>query len=178
MKFPSPADLPEQKGLVDPFLRPDGTRVESAEDWHIQRCESIKLLQHYIYGQTPDLPDHLGVTIEKDEEVFGGKASRQLLTLSCEHKGCHADLRVGLIVPSKGGPFPVVIKNDAYRFDRQEVSDAKRRKQYADAPRDDVEMGVFEEAVSRGYAICKFIRTDWADDTPESRDRGHLPALP
>ncbi|SVD47875.1 uncharacterized protein METZ01_LOCUS400729, partial [marine metagenome] len=36
MKFPSPADLPDQKGLVDSFLRPDGTRVESAEDWHIQ----------------------------------------------------------------------------------------------------------------------------------------------
>ena len=117
----------------------------SAEDWHIQRCESIKLLQYYIYGQTPDLPDHLGVTIEKDEEVFGGKASRQLFTLSCEHKGYPADLRVGLILPPKGGRFPVVIKNDAYRFDRQEVSDAKRRKQYADAPRDDVEMGVFGE---------------------------------
>jgi hypothetical protein len=176
--FPSPADLPKQDGLIDPFLRSDGTRVGTSEEWSSHRDELIGMLQHYIYGHSPERPERVDVTVEAEEEVYGGKANQKLVALACEQNGCRADLRVGLIVPAGSGPYPLVIKNDTYRFDMGEVSDVKKRKQFADERQDDVEASIFEEAVNRGYAICKFVRTDWADDTPDSKDRGIYPLYP
>ena len=43
-RFPSPADLPEQAGLPDPFLRSDGSRVQSESDWPAQHAYLKEML--------------------------------------------------------------------------------------------------------------------------------------
>lgn len=176
--FPLPSDLPEQDGLIDPFLRFDGSRIASEDEWSTQREHLKDMLNFYLYGDVPDRPGEVDIEVEAEEEMLGGKAIRKLLTLSAERNGHRAELRVGLIVPTADGPFPVIIKNDGYRFDAEDVADPRKRKRMVEEQRADVEASVFEDAVGRGYAICKFVRTDWADDTPDSRDRGIYPLYP
>jgi hypothetical protein len=178
MGFVDPPELPKQPDLIDPLLREDGERASSTDEWSAHRECLKKTLVHYLYGEMPDRPTQVDVTEEEESPVFGGKATRRLVKVSLEQNGHRAGLRVGLIVPEGGGPFPIVIKNDAYRFGVSEVSDPKRREKMEGERRPDVEAGVFEDAIDRGYAICKFVRTDWADDVPESKDRGIYPLYP
>lgn len=46
-EFPSADELPEQKGLPDPFLGPDGKRVLSIEEWPGQRAYLISHLENF-----------------------------------------------------------------------------------------------------------------------------------
>lgn len=176
MSLPEPSHLPPQPPLIDPLDRPDGTRLSHPDEWPEQREVLKAALKHYLYGEMPTRPDRIETVDEQVAPVFGGKASRRLLTLTTRRNGRSADLRVGLVVPEADGPHPVIVKNDAYRFDVEETTDPKRRAKYDD--RDRIEARMFEDAIDRGYAICKYIRTDWADDAPDSRDRGIYPLYP
>ena len=44
-------ELKRQHGLPDPFLKPDGSRVETKEDWEMQRQYIKAMLAHYQYIQ-------------------------------------------------------------------------------------------------------------------------------
>ncbi len=71
----SPYDLPEQPGLIDPFIRCDGTRLESPGDWLKHRVDLMAMPCHYLYVDLPKRPVKIGVRLEADSEVFDGKAS-------------------------------------------------------------------------------------------------------
>lgn len=47
--FPKKEALPSIPELPDPFVKPDGGRVASPEEWPAQREYLKELLAHYIY---------------------------------------------------------------------------------------------------------------------------------
>jgi hypothetical protein len=62
--FPSISDLPLQESLPDPFLKPDGTRVQSKDEWPVQRAYLKAILEHYLYGSIPPRPSENELSFE------------------------------------------------------------------------------------------------------------------
>ncbi len=54
--YPLVADLPNCSSFHDPWLRSDGTRVQSTSEWRAHRSDIIELLENYMYGQAPARP--------------------------------------------------------------------------------------------------------------------------
>lgn len=149
-------ELKRHVGLQDPFIKPDGKRVESKEEWETQRQYIKSMLAFYQYGEMPPTPDDVIVKETLSEDIYGGRANRKRYTLSFERKGKTLDFHFGLVKPSGKGPFPVIIKNDR-AIDR--VPDELNH-----------------EAINRGYVLCHYIRTDLGSDIngtlEENRDNG------
>ena len=59
--FPSFDDLIPQRGLPDPFIMFDGSRVKTLEDWENQRMYIKDMLLYYQYGYYPPDPKNLEV---------------------------------------------------------------------------------------------------------------------
>lgn len=169
-EFPPVEKLPDQEGMPDPFRMHDGSRVATRGDWARQRHYLKAMLAHYQYGHMPPRPRKLDVKQTSSRAVFDGKATEIRLTVTIRRGGGRVSLRVGLIRPAGAGPFPVVIKNDRGLFDRPE--DKRSRKSFL------TEQAAVGEAVGRGYVICKYIRTDLADDERGKRSRGVFPLYP
>lgn len=159
--FKSVQELKRQHGLQDPFLKPDGSRVETKEDWEMQRKYIKAMLAHYQYGEMPPTPKDVVVKETLSEEIFEGIALRELYTLTINQNGKSLDFHFGLIKPSGNGPFPVVIKNDRL---------------INDIP-DEINL----EAIKRGYVMCQFVRTDLSLDDKNlelTRSKGVFPLYP
>jgi len=154
--FKSVQELPRHKGLQDPFLKSDGNRVVTREEWSEQRKYIRSLLAHYQYGSIPPTPEDVEVDEVLSEDIFDGKATRKLYTLSMRRNGQSLDFHFGLVKPKGPGPFPVIIKND---------------RQINDIPNE-----ISLEALTRGYIMCQFVRTDLGSDyggnLDENRDNG------
>ena len=103
--FPSFDDLKPHRGLPDPFMMADGTRVKTLEDWEEQRKYIKDMLLYYQYGYYPPAPKNLKVEIISTKSILNAKAVETRLILSLGPK--HAiTIRVDLSVPVKGsGPF-------------------------------------------------------------------------
>ncbi len=175
--------LEPQPDMPDPFVGPDGNRITSRKQWPGQREYLKAMLAHYQYGRMPPKPGNLSVKQTSAKKVLGGSATDIRLTLTFRHNAKSLDLRVGILRPNGPGPFPVVIKNDRQLFDEpvrdpsmQSKRDIGRYEESLAGYRDD--MGVFEEAARRGYAICKFVRTDLAEDDMGHRNVGVFPMYP
>jgi hypothetical protein len=149
-------ELKRHAGLQDPFIKPDGSRVESFEEWEVQRSYIKAMLAHYQYGEMPPLPKNVSVRETVSEAVYNGTATRKLYILTLERNGMSMDLRFGLIKPSGGGPFPVIIKHD----------------RTINAIPEEINL----EALARGYIMCQYVRTDLGSDMggklDENRDNG------
>ena len=104
--------LNRQHGFQDPFLKSDGNRVSTREEWSGQREYIKSMLAHYQYGEMPPTPKDVVVKETFSEEFYNGKAVRKLYTLTLKRHGKSLDVHFGLIKPSGEGPFPVIIKND------------------------------------------------------------------
>lgn len=154
-------ELELQHGLQDPFLKPDGNRVASKEEWAVQ-CSHIKsMLAHYQYGEMPTTPDDVVVKETSSEEVYGETAVRKLYTLTLKRNGKSLDLHFGLIKPKGEGPFPIIIKNDRAI--------------------DQIPNEINIEAIKRGYIMCQYVRTDlsWDDKNLElTKNSGVFPLYP
>jgi len=149
-------ELRRHVGLQDPFMKPDGKRVETKAEWEVQRQYIKAMLAHYQYGEMPPTPRDAIVKETLSEVIYDGRANRKLYTLTLVRNGKTMDLHFGLIKPSGNGPFPVIIKND----------------RAIDMAPDELNL----EAVKRGYVLCHYVRTDLGSDTSgkldENRDNG------
>jgi len=149
-------ELKRHMGFQDPFMKPDGMRVETKEEWAIQRQYIKSMLAYYQYGEMPPTPDDVLVKETLSEDIYKGKATRKLYTLTLKRKGKSLDFHFGLVKPSGKGPFPVIIKND----------------RAIDSAPDELNL----EALGRGYILCHYIRTDLGSDIrgklEENRDNG------
>jgi len=74
--------LAEQHELPDPFLKPDGTRVASPEEWPAQREYLKAMLTHYLYGEMPPDPGNVEGAVTSSESVMDGKAVHETAHLS------------------------------------------------------------------------------------------------
>jgi (4-O-methyl)-D-glucuronate---lignin esterase len=176
--FPAPAALPAHDRMPGILIKPDGSLLKNTTGWEDQRTYLKAMLAHYEYGRMPPIPK--GVRIEERQQttVHGGKAIQVLGTIEVTRNGRSAKFRVGIVRPARDGVFPVIVKNDTFRFDINEIVNERQREQYLESHRDEIEEFVHEEAIRRGYVICKFIRTDVAADHKNNLDTGVLPLYP
>lgn len=159
--FKSVKELKRQKGLQDPFLKPDGTRVASKEEWASQQDYIKAMLAHYQYGEMPPVPEDVIVKETSSEVIYDGKAERKLYTLTLSRNEKAVDLHFGLIKPIGVGPFPIIIKND----------------KVINAVPDEINL----EAIKRGYVMCQYVRTDLSLDDKNvelTRSKGVFPLYP
>ena len=158
--------LIEQEGLPDPFLRSDGSRVRSIEQWRHQREYLKAMLVYYMYGSMPVRPKAKDVKVDRVriESVFGEGAVKESYEVTIKRMGEEAKYRMWLIRPKGSGPWSVIVKNCKTGFDSEEDSSGTAQRDLAAA----------RKAVSRGYLLCKFLRTDLAADTkePQARNKG------
>lgn len=153
--------LKRQHGFPDPFLKQDGSRVSSFEEWKEQREYIKSMLAHYQYGEMPPAPKDVVVEETLTEEVYNGKAVRKEYLMKIKRNGKSIDFHFGLIKPKGGGPFPVIIKND---------------RAINDVP-DEINM----EALERGYIMCQYVRTDLSLDDKNlaiTKNKGVFPLYP
>ncbi len=149
-------ELKRHVGLQDPFMKPDGKKVETKAEWEVQRQYIKAMLAFYQYGQMPPVPKDVIVKETLSEDLYDGKATRKLYTLTLNRNGKTMDLHFGLIKPEGSGPFPVVIKND----------------RAINSLPDEINL----EAIKRGYIMCQYVRTDLGSDIAgkidENRNNG------
>lgn len=176
--FPPADDLPVLEGLADPFEGPGGERISNPAQWPAQREYLKAKLAHYQYGRMPPKPEAIEVVDRASEPMLDGAAVRETFRIVFSRSGHTASIRVGVVRPNREGTFPLVIKNDPWIFDLSDIKDPDTAALYIDGKRDEVDQFVYREAVTRGYAICKFNREDVANDKPDNRDAGVYPLYP
>ena len=166
--------LHDQKELPDPFLRPDGSRVQSTTEWEGQRTYLKSLVAHYMYGHMPPRPlaDQLSIKKTLSRAAFEETALEEHLTVNVKRGDKSVDLRIALFRPSEKKRHPTIIKNCRVLFDREQVT---RTRFAIMAERD---LAAAREAVRRGYVTCKFLREDLAPDRRDNRDQGIFPLYP
>jgi len=170
-------ELKYQAGLPDPFLKPDGTRVNTKEEWLKQREYIMAMLEHYQYGKMPPVPENPTIVETLSEEIFDGKAIRKLYTLTLNRNGKSMDLHFGIVKPKGKGPFPVIIKNDRDVPDPVNHDQKKLKMGSLGIPNE-----ALIEALRRGYIYCAYNREDLGSDIgrelEKNRDNGVFPLYP
>jgi len=149
--FPDVVDLPATEGLQNPFLKPDGTLVQSREEWPAQREYLKAMLVHYQYGTMPPTPEDAVVEMVSSEEILDGKGILDLFTVTITRNGKSVTLHCSLYRPNKPGKFPVIIKNDRGITEKDNI---------------------LTKAFEMGYAISKYAREDLAKDNPKMVRKG------
>ncbi len=157
-----------------------GNKVVSSAAWEDQREYLKKLLTDYQYGEVPHHADIDQLEVEPiaSEYILDSAALQQKLSFTVTKNGKSFSFRVGVVVPQREGTFPVIIKNDAFLFDLEDIEDPDRRERYRKIGRDAILEFSVNEAIKRGYVLCKFIRTDVAADHKDNRNTGVFPLYP
>jgi hypothetical protein len=167
-EFANVENLPLQKGLSDPFLMPDGKRVQTLQDWPKQREYIKAMLAHYLYGHMPPRPRKIEIRHVDSKSIYGGSGVEERYTLTIRRKGKSVTCRFLFVRPSLKKRYPTIIKNDRVSFDASPGSSDLSQS---------FDPGF--EAVKRGYLLCRFHRTDLASDVQkEGRKAGVYPLYP
>ncbi len=145
-RLPGLDKLPVIKELPDPFLMNDGHRVQNRRDWEARRSEIKEMLLYYEYGH-PAPSAEVAAQELASRKVEGSDATERQLLVTIG-TGKKVQYHLVLTVPSGTGRFPVIIKGDLC-WGRLAPS-------------------MILAALSRGYVIAEFDRTEIA---PDSADR-------
>jgi len=167
--FPAVEKLPTQDGMPDPFLKADGTRVETKEEWSIQRAYLKAMLAHYLYGSMPPRPKQFDLKRIESKPIFDGKAIHECYAIMLSRNQQSATFHFELIRPIERKRMPCIVKN-CYTLFEGEGDKARKT-----AGRD---KAAAVEAISRGYLLCKFNRGEVATDQPDNRKTGVFPLYP
>jgi hypothetical protein len=146
--FPTVDKLPVIAELPDPFLRADGTRVKTRDEWVSQRKELLARVLHYEYGPLPPAAKNVSATERTSKKIEDTGASERELVLTMGPGGM-VQTRLFLTVPSGKGPFPAVITGDL-GWGR-------------------VKPEILAEATKRGYITAEFSREQIAPDNAEKK---------
>lgn len=166
--FPNVENLPVQRGMPDPFMMSNGKRVQTRQDWQVQ-CRYIRaMLEHYLYGRIPPLPQAIEVKKTGSELVYHGQGIKEHYTLTIRRQGKSTSCRFLVQRPKLTKRYPTIIKNDRLWVE------ASRQ---GGSASEEFDPGV--EAVKRGYLLCRFHRTDLASDSQkDGRTGGVYPLYP
>lgn len=96
--------------LPDPFLKPDGTRVASPEEWPAQREYLKAMLAHYLYGTMPPPPGNTRGEVIFRRTVYNGRALAETVRITCGPDDA-VQFDCELIRPVKEGRVPVITWN-------------------------------------------------------------------
>jgi hypothetical protein len=102
-------ELPVERGLPDPLVSMDGTRIETPLAWNEVRKPELKaLFEHYMYGRYPEaLARVQSKVLFEDREAFGGKATLEEVELTIGPPGWPKIYL--LIAAPQGGRFPCFV---------------------------------------------------------------------
>ena len=109
-KFSDVANLPIQKSLADPFLMPDGKRVESSQDWMRQRDYLKAMLTNYQYGQMPPRPKQIKIKkVGSTKRIYEGKGIEERYTFTIYRNQKSVTCGFLLVRPVLKKRYPTVI---------------------------------------------------------------------
>ncbi len=155
--FPKKEALPSIPELPDPFVKPDGGRVASPEEWPAQREYLKELLAHYLYGHMPKEPGPTKGEVIFSRPVYNGKAVAETVRITAGPSG-EVVFDADLIRPVKEGKVPVITWNQfTGRHGSPEEEDIVCR---------------------RGYAIMEFDKEQIASDSGAARESKLAKAYP
>lgn len=146
--LPSVDKLPAIAELPDPFLRADGQRIRTKEEWKQHRKELLNRVLHYEYGPLPPVPDKVTAKelSSKTLEATGATEKEVLLSMGPDNA---VQTHIILTVPAGKGPFPAIIRGDL-GWGR-------------------VAPGIVEAIRKRGYILADFSRVEIAPDSAEKK---------
>lgn len=129
--------------LPDPFLRPDGTRVQTPDQWPEQREYLKAMLTHYLYGTVPPPPGNTRGEVTFRRMVYNGRAIAETVRITCGPEDS-IQFDCELIRPAKEGKVPVITWNQFK--DRHGSPDEE------------------DAVLNHGYAIIEFEKEQLAQD--------------
>lgn len=89
---------PPNSKLPDPFARPDGSRIETRDEWRCQRQSLLKTAEAQVYGWKGPPPGRVAGTIS------GGR-----IRVAVFHEGREVEFDAQLRLPEGPGPHPAII---------------------------------------------------------------------
>ena len=120
-KLKPAAELPEIKGLPNPFTFSDGSPVRTVLDWEKRRLELKNLFQDYEYGHLPANPKAMTVVLGKLITDDANKVTIQEHELKLANDDKTMTMRLRLVMPQDAkGPVPVVIQS-GFRSEERRV---------------------------------------------------------
>ena len=108
--FSSKSELKAIHELPDPFLKPEGTRVQTREEWPEQREYLKAMLTHYLYGTMPPPPGNTRGKVTFSRKVYNGRAIAETVHITCGPEDA-IQFDCELIRPAKEGKVPVITWN-------------------------------------------------------------------
>ncbi len=129
--------------LPDPFVGPDGVRVQSPVEWPAQREYLKAMLAHYLYGHMPAEPGAVSGQLLYSRPVYAGRALAERVRITAGPAGQIA-FEADIIRPAAAGRVPVFTWN---QFSDRRGCPAEQ-----------------EIVVERGYAIAEFDKAQLAPD--------------
>lgn len=160
-------ELPRQPGMPDLFVGSDGSRLTSTQEWPAQRVYLKAMLAHYLYGSMPSRPKQFELQCIRKCSICDGKAVHERYAIMLGRNGKSAEFHFEVIRPDKMERVPGIIKNCYTFFEREIAGKAGLTAAY--------DWAAAEEAVLRGYLLCKFDRTEVAPNERSNRNRGVFP---
>ena len=133
--------------LPDPFMKNDGSRVDTPEAWPDQAAFIRRLAETHYYGTWPGPPSYVTAALESQSALFG-RAVRETGALTIDGQ---YPVSVDYLHPSQG-PFPVIVYN-ATRFGMRSC--------------------VEKDIVQAGYGIFAFDREMIRPDPSMARGLGY-----
>ena len=183
--LPDAEKLPVHKGLPDPLVMVDGTRVRTADEWKTKRRPELRtLVQHYMYGYLPG-PAKVTATVDReDTKALGGKATLREISITVGKSP--EKIHLLLVVPNRAGPAPVfvgmnfggnhtLLDDDAIRLPTAWVypgPGVKNGKAAATGRGKQKQAWDIAQAIERGYAVATFYSGD--ADPDRAKERGGL----
>jgi hypothetical protein len=160
-------ELPERAMMPDPFLKPDGSRVKSKDEWPTQRAYLKALMEHYLYGTIPPRPTEQDLSFEiVSDEPYSPPQSdiagrKQHIRLTIMRSGKSHSFTLNLWRRAEVRRYPVLINNHPEHSPKNPGFS-------------------MAEGLRRGYAVVEFERTEVAPDKGGNRNRreGIFPLYP
>lgn len=145
--------------LPDPLLRPDGTRVRSAEQWPEQRSVIMNIFREYMFGRRPVLPVETSFELVREEiSAMGGAATLRQIDIRTIYQGRHHNFELILFLPNHiNEPVPVFLLMTNLPFYN---TDPTRIENSGFWPA--------EEVIARGYGIAAINNSQLAPDNTET----------
>ena len=148
MKFLPKEELQRICELPDPFVKEDGSSVQSAEEWTGQREYLKEMLAHYMYGHMPPAPTNTKGELLYSRKIYGGKAIAETIRITFgpdDKKEHQVSMLVHMTRPVREGKVPVITWNQF-------------KGRYGCPEEEKV-------VVEHGYAVAEFDKEDLAADS-------------
>jgi hypothetical protein len=156
------SEVPDYE-LPDPLVTPDGSEIETPEEWMERRSEILELFRSEMYGRRPGRPEALYFDpIEENPAALDGAATLKRLAVRSEYEGRTHRFELILFLPnSRNSPAPVfLLMNNR----GGENTDPTRQQKSGFWP--------VEEVIERGYGIAAIQNDHLAPDDPDRYHEG------